>query len=454
MTLDNLIMGKEKTLITNATVYSGKNFDRLDNADILIDGSKIAKIGKKIKAKGADIVDGTDFFITPGFVNAHFHPSQQLNRALGVGLSHDAQMDLLHATDRVKKPNDKYVMSYMAVLEGLKAGTTCFYSVGSEIDTQVPVYKDMGVRAACVFIPKDIIAEEKKKAVRAMVHGTEDALKKAEEGYQKYNSDLVRVHFGVVNVRYSSDNLISGMLKLAEKHNTYFHMHAAEGNIYVEKAKERTGHRPVEHLHKIKVLNHRVSLAHMTKLTPEEISYLAKAKAHVVHCPRANSYVAVGVCPVMDLLEAGVNVALGSDAAINNNSNEVRGDAAAAFCKIADRYEEAGMIDYKTLFRMLTLNGAKAMGLEKQIGTIDVGKKADIVLWSKNDNPFIPGFNHIADLIFTDSCRAHTIYIDGQKVLHNYHLAKMSEEELKEKAREVSERYYKVFNEQVKKHLK
>src|SRR3989344_1897460 len=175
MTLEDIM---NRTLITNTTVYLGEGFDRHDNTDILIEGNKIKKIGKKIKVKDAEFVDGSDFFITPGFVNAHFHPSQQLNRALGVGLSHDLQMDLLHATDKIKKPNDKFVTSYIAVLEGLKAGTTCFQSVGSEIDSQVPVYKDMGVRAACVFIPKDIVAEEKKESVRAMVHGTQDAIKK------------------------------------------------------------------------------------------------------------------------------------------------------------------------------------------------------------------------------------------------------------------------------------
>ena len=282
---------------------------------------------------------------------------------------------------------------------------------------------------------------------------TDELLKTSEERHIKYHSDLVRVHFGAVNVRYASDKLILGMQALAEKYNVYFHMHAAEGNVYVEKVKERTGHRPVEHLHKIGALNRRVSLAHMTKLNKQEIEYLAKAGAHVVHCPRANSYVAVGICPVKELLDAGVNVALGSDAAINNNSNEVRGEARAAFDKIADKYERADIIDYLSLFRMLTINGAKAMGLEDKIGTIEVGKKADLVLWSKNDLPFIPGFNHLADLIFTESCRAHTVFINGKKILENYTLATMDEEKLKKEAKKIATKYYDAFKEKVSHHL-
>ncbi len=442
-----------ETIIKNTTAYIGKKLERYDNVDILIENDRIAKIGKNIRSKKAKKLDGKEFFITPGFVNAHFHPSQQFNRALGVGLSHAKQMDLLHSMSKIKRPSDRFWMSYIAVLEGLKAGTTCFYSVGSEIETQAKVYKDLGIRAACTLVPKDIVAKEKKSATRAITWETEERIKRAEELHNKYHSDLVRVHFGVVNVRYCSDQLIKGMLNLAEKYDVYFHMHAAEGDVYVNAVKERTGHRPVEHLHKIGALNHRVSMAHMTKLTKKEIGYLAKAKAHVVHCPRANAYVAAGICPVKDLMDSGVNVALASDAAINNNSNEVRGDAHAAFDKIADKYEKADLIDYLDLFKMLTINGAKAMGLEEDIGTIDVGKKADLVLWNKNDLPFIPGFNHLADLIFTDSCKAHTVYVNGKKVLSNYKAAMMNEEALKKKVRQIGKRYYSLFEKKVSKHL-
>lgn len=442
-------------LIKNTTAYIGENFERKDNVDIYIAGNKVKKIGSnlKIKLKDIEIIDGTDFFITPGFINAHFHPTQQLNRALGVGLSHDQQMDLLHATEKIKKSSDKQTMSYLAVLEGLKSGTTCFYSVGSDIEFQMKPYKEIGIRAACTLIPKDIEAKNKKSKVKAQVWNTQERIDTAESLHKKYHSDLIRVHFGVVNVRYASDELILGMQKLAEKYDTYFHMHASEGDIYVSKVKERTGHTPIEHLHKINALNHRVSLAHMTKLTKKEIEYLAKAEAHVVHCPRANSYVAVGICPVMDLMKSGINVCLGSDAAINNNSNEVRGEAHAAFDKISDSHNRADMIDYKTLFQMLTINGAKAMGLEKEIGTIDKGKKADLVMWSKDDTPFIPGFNHLADLIFTEGGNAHTVLIDGKVVLKNYKSTQFSEKSQIAKAREISERYHKAFKEEVTKHL-
>ncbi|KYK25297.1 hypothetical protein AYK26_02345 [Euryarchaeota archaeon SM23-78] len=444
-----------KTIIKNTTTFVGENFDRQDSIDILIEDDLVKRIDKQINASDADeVFDGKDFFVTPGFINAHFHPSQQFNRALGVGISHDKQMDLLHATDKIKKPDDKYWLSYLAVLEGLRAGTTCFYSVGSEIETQIKLYNKLGVRAACTMIPKDIEANEKDESVRAKTWDTKERIKTAEELHKKYHSDLVRVHFGVANVRYASDELILGMQKLAEKYDVYFHMHAAEANKYVESVMKRTGHRPVEHLYKTGALNHRVSLAHMTKLMPEEIKFLAEKKAHVVHCPRANSYVAVGVCPMKELIDEGVNVCLGSDAAINNNSNRVLGDAHAAHDKLADRYEKADIIDYITLFKMLTINGAKAMGLEKQIGTIEEGKKADLVLWSKNEYPFIPGFNLLADLIFADDgCMAHTVFINGKKVLENYKSTMMNEEELKQQAKKIAHRFYSLFKERIFKNL-
>ena len=157
---------------------------------------------------------------------------------------------------------------------------------------------------------------------------------------------------------------------------------------------------------------------------------------------------------VVDLMNAGINVCLGSDAAINNNSNEVRGEVSAAFNKISDKYGKANMIDHRELFRMLTLNGAKAMGLENEIGTIEEGKNADLVLWSKNDTPFIPGFNYLADLIFTEGGNAHTVLINGDIVLQNYKSVKVDEIELVKKARKVSDRYHKAFNDEVAGHLR
>jgi 5-methylthioadenosine/S-adenosylhomocysteine deaminase len=438
-------------LIKNTTVYVGTSFDKKESVDILIESGKINKIGPSLKDPDATIIDGKNFFITPGFINSHFHPSQQLNRALGVGFTFDQQIDLLHFSDNVRKPDDKECLSYIAVLEALKAGTTCFQSVGGEIESQVNVYENMGIRAACVMIPKDIAAaNDKTHAVRAKSDDTQALLKRAEENHKKFHNNLRRIHFGAVNVRYCSDELILGMLKLAEKYDVGFHMHVAESQEYVDSVMERTGDRPLEHLYKIGALNPHLSIAHSVQITQKEIEYIAKTGVHVVHCPRANSYTYVGVCPVTELIKSGVNVCLGSDAAINNNSNEVRGEAEAAFTKIADKNQSPEILPYKELFRMLTVNGAKAIGLENKIGSIEVGKFADLVLWDKNDLPFIPGFNHIADLLFTDSCRAHTVIIDGNVVLENYKTKTVDEEALKQKAREVIARYHKAFKEKAK----
>ncbi len=440
-------------LILQTTAYRGPDFIREDQVDILIDQGRIVAIDRGIRAPNAKQIDGRDFFVTPGFVNAHFHPSQQQNRALGVGLDHAKQMDLLHATSKIKDDEDKYWFSLLAIIEGLKCGTTCFYSVGSDIAAQVQCYQELGVRAACTMIPKDIEATEKNAPLRANVWATEERLRVAEELHQKYHGELIRIHFGACNVRYASDRLILGMQALAEKYNVGYHMHAAEGQSYVDSVLLRTGHRSVEHLHRIGALSPRVSLAHATKLTAEEIGYIAQSGTHIVHCPRANAYVAVGTCPVKELLDAGVNIALGSDAAINNNSNEVRGEAHAVFNNLAARYEQSDSVHYLTLFRMLTENGTRAIGIASDVGVIETGKKADVVLWSKNDIPFIPGHNYLADLIFADSCRAHTILVDGRIVFENYRPMFVNELEIIRRTREASERYHEIFRANVSEHL-
>ena len=440
-------------LIKNTTAFIGDTFEQFDNIDILFSDGAITKIQPNINEEGAFVIDGSDFFLTPGFINSHFHPSQQINRALGVGLSHDEQMDLLHITSKNKQKSDSYWLSCLAVLEGLKSGTTCFNSVGSKIQNQYKVYKKMGARAACAMIPKDIVSSNKNPNKRAVTWETYERLKQAEQYHKEYHGDLIRIHFGVVNVRYASDQLILGMLDLANRYDVFFHMHAAESIEYVNNVIHRTGNRPVEHLHKIGALTDRVAMAHATQITPQEIEFISENRAHIIHCPRANSYLAVGVCPVKDLLDHNINVALGSDAAINNNSNEVRGEARFVHDKLAGKYGKANIVDHITLIKMLTINGAKAMGLEKEIGTIAVGKKADIVLWSKNDIQFIPGYNYLADLVFNDSCRAHTVIVNGKTIIENYASLCVDETELIQMGRRISKRYYDMFHSKVVQHL-
>jgi 5-methylthioadenosine/S-adenosylhomocysteine deaminase len=440
-------------LIQNTTAYVGPRFLRQDNLDLLIDGDRIALMGHNLSPTGHELLDGKDFFVTPGLINCHFHPSQQINRGLAVNVDHAKQMDILHATDRIRDAESKTILAQIAMLEGLKAGTTAFYAVGSDIEAQARSFKELGIRAACSMIPKDIEANHKPKELRAKTWQTEDRLNLAEKLFEQFHSDLVRIHFGACNVRYASGALILGMVKLAEKHNVGYHMHVAEGNEYVNEVIKRTGERSVEHLHSIGALSPRVSLAHATKINDAEIGFLAKTGATIVHCPRANAYNAVGNCPVSKLLDAKVNVALGSDAAINNNSNEVRGEARVAFHNMSVLYERADIISFQTLFAMLTLNGARALCMENELGMIAEGQKADLVLWNKNDLPFIPGHNYLADLIFTESGSAHTILINGKKVLQNYRSTMVDEDALKIKARQASERHRTLFEQEVQKHI-
>ena len=434
-----------RTVIKNTTAYLGPEFVRADGVDIIWEDARILMIGPALARPDDEIIPGGDFFVTPGLINSHFHPTQQLNRALGVGLTHQQQMDLLHATDRIKQPDDKFCLSQIAVLEALRSGTTCFYSVGSEIKTQAAAFNSMGMRAACTLIPKDIHANDKHESVRAEIWETKERLKHAEELYHRYHQGLIRVHFGACNVRYCSDELILGMLELAERYDTGYHMHAAESVEYVDAVITRTGRRAVEHLSDIGALNRRVSLAHATQLNAKEIQAISDNGCHIIHCPRANAYVGVGVCPVAELLEAGVNIALGSDAAINNNGNEVLGEAHAAFDTVSQRSGRVDLLTTEKLFSMLTINGARALGLARELGTIEPGKQADLALWSKNDPPFIPGHNYLADLIFAGSCRAHTVFVAGTKVLDNYHLAQVDEAALIKDGRAIAERYHAAF---------
>ncbi|MCP5364620.1 MAG: amidohydrolase family protein [Hyphomicrobiales bacterium] len=434
-------MNNSNLIIRGCTALLADDFKRADNVDLLIADGVIRAIGPVPDIPSLEIIDGRDFFVTPGFVNAHFHPSQHINRGLAFGGDFDRHMDLLHAASKQRGPRETYLFSLLAILEGLKAGTTSFYAVGSEIAEPARAFSTMGVRAACAHIPKDLSNHRSSTRVVPKTWETRGSLADAERIHHAFRSDVLRVDFGVANIRYASDALITGMMALARRYETGFHTHAAESAGYQHEVVERTGHREVEHLNALGVLGPRTVLAHAIHVNEREREMLAETGTHVVHCPRANAFLGVGMCPVKAYRTLGINVALGTDAAINNTSNEVRGEAQAAYHKLADQTGDPGIIDEISLFRMLTLNGARAMGLQEQTGSIEIGTAADLVLWRKDEQPFIPGHNLLNDLIFADGCRAHTVLVSGETVLANYRSTRIDEDELKRSAQACAAQY-------------
>jgi cytosine/adenosine deaminase-related metal-dependent hydrolase len=226
--------------------------------------------------------------------------------------------------------------------------------------------------------------------------------------------------------------LLQLLQRKAFQHHTRLNAHAAEHRQGLEAYQQQYQDRTITYMHKIGFLSDQLTLVHMTQLNEEEIGYLAQAGTSIAHCPVANAKLADGICPVPQLQKAGINVALGSDASINNNTNHLLNEAYFAGLLHSVHNMQPELLPPRELFRMLTINGAKAMGLERETGTLEVGKKADIALFDLESDAFTPCYDPFSNLIYNaPDVRAHSVMVDGKWVLKNYNVVTVDAEEVR-----------------------
>ncbi|MEG6992477.1 amidohydrolase family protein, partial [Pseudomonas aeruginosa] len=166
---------------------------------------------------------------------------------------------------------------------------------------------------------------------------------------------------------------------LTEELDASIQMHVHETAFEVEQAMERNGERPLARLHRLGLLGPRFQAVHMTQVDDDDLAMLVETNSSVIHCPESNLKLASGFCPVEKLWQAGVNVAIGTDGAASNNDLDLLGETRTAALLAKAVYGQATALDAHRALRMATLNGARALGLERLIGSLEAGKAADLV---------------------------------------------------------------------------
>ncbi len=210
-------------------------------------------------------------------------------------------------------------------------------------------------------------------------------------------------------------------------------MHIHETAVEVSDAEEKNGQRPLARLNDLGLLNPSLQAVHMTQLLDEEIDLLAATGSHVIHCPESNMKLASGICPIKQLLDAGVNVALGTDSSSSNNDLDMFGEmrAAALLAKISNM--DATAVSAEQALQMATINGAKALGIDDITGSLEVGKSADIIAVNFDTIETIPVYDPISHLVYCSS-REHVtdVWIAGKQRLTDRILNTIDEKKLKQ----------------------
>ena len=412
--------------VTAVTVDNGRRV--IDDAVIVIDGNRLVAVGPRneFEEKYSDTrsLDGQGMVAIPGLIDTHAHADQALLRGLGDCMHWMPFLDdVIDPYLEKRDPRDAVLANTLAMMEMLCAGTTCF--VSPNVDPRddyamlTGTVADLGIRAVLGrFISP---ADGKDSAARAG-----RSVASATEIMQRWHQQAGLVHFwfGLDVPRRPGDlaypefyKAVANAAREVGVGIVYHFCSEIEDAAWIE---ETFGCRPAEWSRDNHALGSNVLLINGCQVTPPEIDILAETETHLAHSPVANMKMATGVLPLTDVLAAGVNVSLGTDGALNNNSHDMFAEMKTACLLQNSVQRSATAMTAETALEMATINGARAIGRGDELGSLESGKRADIVLVDMHKPNSIPVHDVIYNLVFScNGSNVHTVFVDGKKVVEN-----------------------------------
>lgn len=351
--------------------------------------------------------------LIPGLVNSHTHNPMTLLRGLAddLPLMEWLQEHIWPAEAKVIGPEFVRDGVELAVAEMLRGGTTCANENYFFPDVIGATYRKLGFRAV-VGLP--VI-----EFPTAWAKSQDEYFARAAEVHDSFIGDpLISTAFAPHAPYTVSDESFERIRVQSDQLDIPVHLHTHETAQEVEDEKKKSGLRPFQRLQKLGLVNDRLIAVHMTQVTDGEIAACAAAGVSVVHCPESNLKLASGFCPAEKFRQAGVNVALGTDGCASNNDLDMIGEMRTAALLAKAVAGNAAAFDAAFVLRAATLNGAKAIGLDARIGSIEAGKQADLAAIRLSDLETQPLFHVISQLVYASGRhQVSDVWIAGQRKL-------------------------------------
>lgn len=369
--------------------------------------------------------------VLPGFVNAHTHVAMALLKGLAddLPLMDWLQGHIWPAEARWADESFVYDGAQLAIAEMIRSGTTCFNDMYFFPEATAQAAEEAGIRACIGLIIIDFPTR--------WGNNPDDYLQKGLALHERLQTNPLLTTAFAPHAPYTvSDDPLHKVLHLAGELDIPIHMHVHETAFEVQQALEQTGMRPLARLEKLGLLDKHFLAVHMTQLTEAEIALLAQKGTHVIHCPESNLKLASGFCPVAKLTAAGVNVALGTDGNASNNDLDMLGEMRTAALIGKAVAQDASAIPATQALRMATINGAKALGLDANIGSLEVGKFADMIAVDLGTLEASPLYDPVSHLVYCTSRDqiTHT-WVAGKALMANRQLTTLDVPALLAKAR-------------------
>jgi 5-methylthioadenosine/S-adenosylhomocysteine deaminase len=431
-------INKDRTILTDGAVAISK--------DRIIDVGKTRDLQQRYA--GRKTIDATNRLVMPGLVDGHAHLGE---------IARGLIPDNLRTSDWLKfwcypymaaiKEDDEYWYSKCLMAEMIRSGTTCFVEPGCMwLDSTVKAIEEVGMRATTGSWVWDHAGPDghkcpedfKKMTLRQCLDLTERNIK----SYHGIADGRIKCFATIEGVGTCSDDLMLGAKELADRYNTFTLMHKASSREEVASELRVTGHRPVEHMYRIGSLGPNVYLNHMTAVEGFEVDMLAETKTKVCQNPPAALKLAKGTTQMSRFLEMrakGVTVCLGCDGVNSGDHKDMFRSMYLAATLPKDAKIDPEVIVAEDVIEMATIEGYRATGWEQDLGAIEPGKKADLILINTDRPEWVPTYNYVYSLVYTSSGDSvDTVMVDGRILMENRQLTTIDLDEVHAKCRELA----------------
>jgi 5-methylthioadenosine/S-adenosylhomocysteine deaminase len=424
-------MESKNILIKDAIIISNK----IKKSSLLIQNDKIIEISEKLSKNDVDeVINASGKILIPGLVNTHTHLSMTLMRGLADDMPLDTWLNnYIWPVEAKLNPEYCYAGALVACAEMIKSGTTCFNDMYFFMDHVAKAADEAGLRGIIShgmidFGDEDKRRKEFKESIRIIkkCHNTADG--------------RIQVAFGPHSPYTCSKELLSEVKREADKYGVRIHIHVSETEKEVSDILEVHGKRPFEYLDEIGFLGSEVTAAHAVWLSDNEIDIINQNGVKLSHNPSSNMKLSSGISPVSELLRKEACVSLGTDGPASNNNMDMFEEMKIAALLQKVTTMDPTVLNADQVFKMATINGAKSLGLEDQIGSIEVGKKADITLIDTRSPQLTPFRNPISHLVYSaNGGNVDTVICNGKILMKNRELLTLDENMILEAAKNASE---------------
>ncbi len=408
------------------------NEDVVKTTSIFIEGDKIVGIGTEPSGFKADkVIEGEDKLAIPGLINCHTHSYMAFMRNIADDLSFmDWLFGRIDPIEQKMSDEDTYWGACLAIIEMMKSGTTCFNDMMMNIKQTTKAIKESGMRAVMC---------------RGLVGSAEDDGGRIDQTYEEMefckDCDRITFKFGPHAPYTCTEDYFRRVSDEAKKAGIGIHVHLSESVSEIEGCAKDHGCSPIEMADRNGLFDVPCVAAHCVQVDDKDMDILAKKGVSVVSNPASNMKLGNGFAPIPEMMAKGINVCLGTDGAASNNSLNMFHEMSLMALIHKGTHKTPECVGAKDVFKMATINGAKALSLDKEIGSLEVGKKADIAILDLNNPSLMPNNNLIAGLSYSaNGSEVDTVIIDGKVTMEGRKILTMDEKLVYSKVNDIIKR--------------